>query len=438
MAGLFFGLLVRLAALGYPGTGDTLTWRIWTHAATVGRVVELYGVGGTPLERRILEFEDAYTTIDYPPLILHELAIIGHIYEFFYPGFPDGPALRPSIKVLGLVADSALTWLLVWAVSRFRPGLPHVAYWAGLGWWLNPASVLTTSALGYLDSLFAWPAVAAVVAVACGWPLLGGALAAAAFLTKAQGVLIVPVVVVGLLRPAGRPDGWHWRGFSRGLAGMAGVTGLVVLPFVLRGSWPNLIQALESLTRHDLLSGQAANFWWAITWALRAWYWVEDAGWWVAFTSPVRRPLAISTVIQLGLPNVRAIGSLLVVLLLGWRFWRSRQAHGAFQLAALGAVITFTYFTFAAAVHENHLYLAVPLSVLAAAGLPGWRSVAVGLSAGVALNLNLFYGVDGRGAWAIPRTLTLIDATVWLSVALIGWWFLAERRIDGATRVTSR
>jgi hypothetical protein len=66
-----------------------------------------------------------------------------------------------------------------------------------------------------------------------------------------------------------------------------------------------------------------------------------------------------------------------------------------------------------AQVHENHLWGAVPLLVLAAAGRPAFRSILFLVSAIVALNLNLFYGF-GAG-YALPRTLTVIDATVVLA-----------------------
>jgi hypothetical protein len=52
--------------------------------------------------------------------------------------------------------------------------------------------------------------------------------------------------------------------------------------------------------------------------------------------------------------------------------------------------------------------------------------------------MNLFYGL-GRGVgWAIPRTATLIDASVWLSIAnvcALVWFALLIR--DATARATS-
>ena len=70
-------------------------------------------------------------------------------------------------------------------------------------------------------------------------------------------------------------------------------------------------------------------------------------------------------------------------------------------------------------VHENHLYLALPLMAGAAALLPPMRAPFFLVSAVFALNLLLFYGI-GRGFPLPPRGFTVIDATVVLSFVNVG------------------
>ena len=55
---------IRLAALPLPGTEDTGTWKIWMFAAS-SAVTSVYGVGGDPPTRGILEWQDLRTTVDY-------------------------------------------------------------------------------------------------------------------------------------------------------------------------------------------------------------------------------------------------------------------------------------------------------------------------------------------------------------------------------------
>ena len=76
-------------------------------------------------------------------------------------------------------------------------------------------------------------------------------------------------------------------------------------------------------------------------------------------------------------------------------------------------------------VHENHFFMIVPLLALTAAALPEWRALFWVLNGIFALNLYLFYGLGERVGFAIPRSVTIIDATVWLSLAnlIVFVWF---------------
>src|SRR5262249_15504196 len=98
-----------------------------------------------------------------------------------------------------------------------------------------------------------------------------------------------------------------------------------------------------------------------------------------------------------------------------WALWTGRRARNLSLVAALAAFLVHAYSTLAAQVHENHLFAAVPLLVLASAGARELRPIAVGVSAVGALNLNLFYGFGNGIGYAIPRGLTIVDATVVLA-----------------------
>ena len=43
---LALGLLLRVAALPLPGTGDVMVFKIWAHAGATGDVSRMHGVGG--------------------------------------------------------------------------------------------------------------------------------------------------------------------------------------------------------------------------------------------------------------------------------------------------------------------------------------------------------------------------------------------------------
>ncbi len=434
LAGIVLGALIRAAALPLPGTGDVTVWKIWAHAVSRDGVLQMYGVGGSPTERRAHEYDGRTATVDYPPLSLMALGAAGQVYRTASGGFANTAALTAAVKVLPLVADIGIAWLLWFAVRRVVPGKPDLSRLAALGYWLNPAVLMNGAVLGYLDPLYGLPVMAAVIAAGLAHPSLAGACLAVAVLTKPQAVLLAPLVALAVFNTA-TPDRR-----IRALAGAAGAGAAVVaatlLPFVLAGAWANFAQSMQSLGRHNSLSAQAANPWWFATYVMRAAYAASDLGWYAAFVEPVRRPLMISRVVELGYPSPRVLASLLVTGAVAWGLWKGRAARDLGDFAAAGGWIVFAYFMLGMAVHENHGYMLVPLLVLAAVLRPGWTSLAAGLSATMALNLNVFYGFgDGVGG-AVPRPLMPPDLTVWLAL-LHTVLFVAYGRRLARTRAVS-
>lgn len=402
--------LVRVAALPLPGTEDVGSWKIWSHAAARD-VTTVYGVGGDPPTRGVVQWGERHTTVDYPPVALYELALVGLVYERVSPGFPDGWQLVAWLKLPGLLAGAGLTALLFTAVRRLTGQLAP-AQWVAVGFWANPATVLNAEVLGYLDPLMMLPAVAALVLASSGWPTLAGASLALAVLTKPQGILVAPAL--GLLA-------WH-RGSLRGLLRMSlGVTtaaSVALLPFALAGALPNMWLAFGAFyARRDTLAGYAANFWWIVTWALRAWYSVGTFGFPKAFLLPVRRILAVSRVRELGFPNPRPFGTVATLAACGLMAWRVRRASDLAVLAGFAAFTVHAFFVLSVGVHEHHLVLAVPLLALAAALRVSLRPVFYAVSAIVFFNLNVFYGISPGWGWAVPRTLTPVDLSVLLALA---------------------
>jgi hypothetical protein len=427
LTGALAGLAVRVLLLPLPGTSDVRAWKVWSYGAVTGGVTHVYGVGGTPPERRLLSYGGERATVDYPPLALYELYAVGLVYRALFPEYPNTAALTVAVKGPVVLADLVLAGLLWWWARRVAGSAR--ANETVLTYWLNPAIILNGAVLGYLDPLCGLPAVAALMA-APARPALAGALFAAAVLTKVQALLVAPGIGLAL-----------WRGRARepvrALAGAAATAAAVLLPVVLAGAWRNLGQALHSLTTHDMLSGQAANLWWIATYAIRVWDGVGylKLGLWEAMTAPVRI-LPLSTIVDvLRWPDPKPVALLVVAATIGWASWRHRAVRDVYQLAALAAFVVDAYFVLSVQVHENHQYLALPMLAVAAVGRPSYRGLLAVLSALAALNLNLFYGLGEEVGYAIPRGLTVIDLTVVLALAnlaVLGWF---ARRLLGEAAV---
>jgi dolichyl-phosphate-mannose-protein mannosyltransferase len=407
---LIAGLLIRLLALPLEGTEDVLVWKTWSYGALNQGLTRLYGVGGQPPERGLVRWGQRVTTVDYPPIALYELAATGAVYRAFSPSFANNRWLNIAIKLPALVADMALAWLLFRVVGR-RYG-ESAGTWATAAYWANPAIILAGSVLGYLDALMALPALGAIAAATLDAPIAVGALLSIACLTKVQAIFVLPVVGLALWNGAPR------RGAPRivlVLAAAAVVFLATLLPYLITGALRNVAQGVGSLLRHDMLSADAANFWWVITYVMRASYAVSDLGIWGAWTMPLRI-LGMSTIVKLGYPNPRPIATIAIAAAAAWSLWRARHFSDMSLMFALAAFIVHAYFLLGVAVHENHLYLAVPLLAAAAAFRPRLRPVLAGVSGVLTLNLYLFFGL-GRGLPLPPRNLTIIDTTVLLALA---------------------
>lgn len=417
------GLLLRLLALPLAGTEDMLVWKNWSYGALDAGLTTLYGVGGTPPVRGLVRWGERYTTVDYPPLALYELAAAGAVYRAFVPDYHDSRWLNVAMKLPGFLAELLLC-LVLWCSWRSRYG-DRAAQFAVLALWANPALILAGPVLGYLDPLMALPAIAAIIVAANRRAVMAGALLAVACLTKAQAVFVVPVVALAAWNAS--RDGRTARLVSTG-GGFAAVAAAAVAPYAAAGAWRNLVQGVGSLLRHDMLSADAANVWWIVTYGLRAIYAVADLGTWGAWTMRVRI-LGITQIVKLGYPNPRVFASATVLAVALWALWTVRRHSRAPLLLACGALIMHAYFVLGVQVHENHLYLALPMLGAAAAVRPSLRPVFLAVSAVFALNLFLFFGI-GRGFPLPPRNLTVVDATVLLSFANVGVLVWHARRFS--------
>ena len=422
-AALIAGFSLRLVALPLEGTGDVRIWKVWSFGAAYD-VTGMYGVGGSPPEQRIVRWDGDAMTVDYPPVALYELAIVGRFYSWMDPRFSDAPALNVLVKVPGLLFEIGLVALvLTWGRRRCGEAAAH---WTAIALSLNPALILDGAVLGYLDPTMFVPATIAVVAAWAGAPWIAGVLAALAVLTKAQAIFVMPVVVALMARRRSR----RWLNLAELAAAGAMAAVLVLLPYVLRGSWWNLVNALSRLAAHDMVSAQAANIWWIFTWFVRVTDSVQDWGWWGALTQEVRI-LMITTTVAIGYPNPRLAGMALVGLALACAVWWSSRVRTLGEAAALAGWSMYAYVVLAAQVHENHLVPVVPLLAIAAGLERRFRTVFWAVTAIAALNLYLFYGIVPGMPPMLRRHHTIIDASVLLSVVNVAVfvWFT---RIAGA------
>jgi hypothetical protein len=209
----------------------------------------------------------------------------------------------------------------------------------------------------------------------------------------------------------------------------------IILPYALVGALLNMWLAFGSFyARRDILSGGAANIWWIANWLVRARNQIPRLGRVGAYLAPVRRIMAVSTFQDAGFPNPRPFGTALTLITCGWGWWRLRHSKELALHALAAAFTVHAFFVLSVGVHEHHMMLAVPLLALAAALRPTLKPLFWTISAIVALNMNLFYGIGYGLGWSVPRGLLLVDLSVLLAfanIAALAWHGRIIRRSAG-------
>jgi hypothetical protein len=339
-------------------------------------------------------------------------------------GFPNTPRLTIMLKGAIVLAEAALFALLI--VSVRREAGDRSAWWSAAAFALNPA-LMIAAALGYFDLFFALPAVGALIAASRGRPAAAGALLMAGLMTKPQAVFVAPAVALALwhVGPHDRASGRLRAAFAS-----ASIVGAVLIaPFVAAGTTLNMLRAVGSIVRHDMLSGGACNLWWIVSYGIGVAA-ARHEGLRAALTAPVS--IVPISQVAVGDLDARLVGIVFAGAVILWGLWVARHARDLALLAAVSAFVVHAYFVLSAQVHENHFFVAIPLLVLAAAVRQPFRPVLAALSIVFGLNLYLFYGFGGEGPPGLARTLTIVDSTVLLSIVDCGaliWFALTLRRV---------
>lgn len=401
--------------------------KMWSFASTED-FSGIYGAGGEPLERRIVRWGELTGAVTYPPMAIVELYVSARIYKAFRPDYPDSPWLTVLVKMPGLLAEMLMAAVLLTAGRKMLGD--RAATWSAVAFWMNPGIWFAGPGLGYFDAQAAVLMVIAFICVYRDRPLAVGALSAVAALTKPQAVFFLPVLAVLLLRGQ---DRLRWTALVRATAGGVAATFAIMLPFILRGSVPNVLQAMSRLFQHDMLSANAANLGWIGTWFFRVIPGIPDLGWHKALTMVIRI-LSIRRLMEIGYPNFRTVGTVLTSASLVWAMWRTWRGVSTPVAAALAAWCIYAYMMLGAQVHENHFYMTMPMLALAAGPLAEVRWAYWWSSLIFVANLYVFEGLGAGHPSLFDRRWTFIDVTVLLAAANFVVFVLFTRQLVRLTR----
>ena len=323
---------LELLLVALPDTmGDLLEYRRWTRQlATRG----LEGAYWPPQPAPPGEGNEHTWPIDYPPVFPYLLWGLGHGLDRLAPGALSRDGLVDSlVRVPLLVAH----WLCGVLIARFvaRHADASAGRLALVLHVLNPALVFNTCYWGQSDALVALGLVASVVAVSERHPGSGWAIMAVTVLVKPIAAPFFALLALIEVRERG---GWHMLRCVL----LALVSALVTLaPFVWIGRLRDVLRAVFlQVDAMPYASVNAHNLWWLVTGGLP----------WTPADAPFVMGLSYRLV------GLLLFGAFLTATLV-W-LWRSGGPEGL-PLAAAGTALAF--FVLNTHMHENHLYVFLPL-----------------------------------------------------------------------------
>jgi dolichyl-phosphate-mannose-protein mannosyltransferase len=379
--------LVRLPLLFTPGY-DVRDYKVWA------RVVRESGIGGA----YSVEYPSGTPWLNYPPVYLYVLRATGWLYHALRPdGDWHGQLLAFLLKLSPVLAELVLGVVLYWFL-RWRVTSRLALAWAAV-YLLNPAIIWNTAYWGGIDAFHSLFLTGALLTTATerrawAWPL--ATLAVGAKLLAVPGAL---AVLTPLLRSGTR------RLVLVAALGAVLTGVLLAAPVIVQGELGAMVRAMfRNLGSQALVSVNAHNFWWLVTWG---------DGW---------RPDTLAV-----LPGVsyRFAGLLLFAVVAACtmvRMWP--KSSDIVIVCATGGFLTYAFFLFTTEVHENwSLGMFGPLLV-AAALRPAYRPLYAALTCTTLANLALqdppIRDALGDGFYGTLQNLSVLNAAA--GCLIFCWW----------------
>ncbi len=385
--GLAVYLILRWMLLAHPGyIYDTQAYKRWAVNAAHHGVSQVYRM----------------SDMDYPPLYAYVLAPLGKIYLWITPDISDGvkdtPLLTALIKLPPLIFDLAIA-LLLFLLARGMTGRPGRGImhrlgrrWPGIrteesatrsgtrspAWvWILPALYLLHPSVvfihgywGQVDSIHSFFILAAFLALAAGprgraWP--SWILLTLATAMKPLGAPFFPLLLLLTVLKHGL------RAAVTGAVAAIATGLLLISPFLIAGQGGEVVhRMIGDVQLMAYTSTNAHNFWWIY-------------GPWQDASTPRFGPFCLTHFAML------VFGLVYIALL--WRTWiLNRIQPGGIspaQQIALVCAVGSSFFMISTRMHENHLFIAIPLLLPLVTAGRRWRWLFAAAGLGVFLNVLL-------------------------------------------------
>ena len=353
---LALSAVIQVALSWQPDTmGDLLEYHTWARTLAQKGLAAAYWPTSVSLESQ------ESLALDYPPLVPYLLWAIGRgVGAVSQEALLHNDRLLDFLIRLPFCASVLLTALLVYLEARRVAPQKADLICALVA--LNPALIFDTAYWGQSDAPCTFLIVLAVVLLVRGRPEWSWVAITCAALVKPLAYPFMPLILLETSKRFG-----VYRTFSSATAA-ALVAAIVFTPFAWIGRLGDGVCSLVSqIDAMPYISVDAHNLWWIV-------------GRGLPWTKVNAHPLGISW----NTLSLVLFGAFFATTLV--RLWRSKEPRALYMAAAATG---FGFFILATRMHENHLFIALPLIALLAANLRWPRTVLIALTITLFANMLL-------------------------------------------------
>lgn len=390
------GLSVRLCCAPCPGfEQDYIYFRDWVH------YMHVYGFAGVYRVDPVTE-----QVLNYPPVYLYVLKALDGFYRRALPQVAAGGNWHQALfRIPPIAADLLLAWLMMIIVRRRYGDRPSLV--AGLALTLNPAIWYTSSYWGQVDSVFCLPLVLSLWMASQRRAELAGGWLAVAVLTKTQGIIYGPLVVLAVMRRRSLVD------LVRFSVVFLLVSLVILAPFLFAGTAGLMARKAfaENYGFFPYLSLNAANLW-GLHPNPETFDWHAPA---LLFDGQMKVDADDLLVRWFSFKRIALFLLAVAYIAILVCFWWRPVPDDVFR--AGGAIAT-AFFLLAPEMHERYLFPALVLLAVPMPWHPGLRVVYGGMSLIYLLNLAIALP---------PRTLFYVLSLFQVLLGGLAAWFVLAR-----------
>jgi hypothetical protein len=386
-----FVLAFYISQLRSEGTHNMSYYVLWARSIVDGNLLEIYHATSDSL------FQNSDSlTVPYTPL--SQYLIAGFAWLLLH-------VLSNSRETYVLAVNLTCTLFTFFTALLFFQNRRVLNIKQPIAYLLTPAVFLISPLLAYEDSIMSFFLVATIVSLKRNSYLLGGLLASCAVFSKQ--LALMPIFAIFLLLVFSR----KFKPTVKFLAGAIFTSTVILTPFIWTGNlmWYFKAQSLTSV--HTMASAQAANFPWLGSLIYR----VSTLG--------VTQGLGLGgNGLRISSDTVRqasylSSGLLTILVFLLWAtYWGKKVGVQNLDLSLGATIMIFSYHLFSFGVHENHIFMLLPVVFLVSGYSKVWniyKMVALALTS----ILISAYGI-GNGALTSTGVSTSHPAIFTLIMAL--------------------